>query len=285
MKAQDLFFQLSDSDEYIVRTYRCSEFRRLFREPVVGFLTITNKRVVFHSRGSSFTGKSLLLTEMPLDDVAGLSFYEGASINWLVFPVFCIISSFLIYILDIFSSGFLVNYFTALLTVIPFVLSMILRSNIMSDMAKNKVFDLFDRILGKSIDRDINRYIPYARMAAYVGLIFFSWRFAFPSEPDSSSSFIGLLLLLVVYVFVFVNMFGAYQRSFSLLIGSKSMKDKGIFIPGDTLRLLSTRDTTALQALGASPAEDATRVINELGALLMDIRQLGDLGMQKWRQQ
>ncbi|MCS7290600.1 MAG: hypothetical protein NZ699_15835 [Roseiflexus sp.] len=221
---------------------------------------------------------------MPLEDIAGLSFYEGSTINWLLFPVLCIVSSVLMFFLDMFSFKLLINYFTALFLLIPLAFLRILGSNIISESMRNKVFDLFDRALGKSIDRNIGRYIPYARISAYVGLIFFAWRYAFPSEPDSSPSLVGMLLLLAVYVFLFVSTSGVYRRSFSLLIGSRSMKDKGIFIPGDTLQLLSTRDTTALRALGASPAEDSTRVINELGALLMDIRQLGDLGIQKWKQ-
>jgi hypothetical protein len=62
------------------------------------------------------------------------------------------------------------------------------------------------------------------------------------------------------------------------------MKGPGIFIPGDSFRLLGNRNSTALETLGASPAGDASLVTRELGALLLDLQQLGDLGIQKWKQ-
>lgn len=288
MTAQNTLFKLSENGEYVVRTYRCSKFKRWFREPVVGFLTITNRRVVFHSNGSSIMGKSTLITEMPLDDVAGLSVYDGLSINWLLFIVFCVATSIIVTIFDRLTMGFLINHFVGVLLVIPFVVLWLFRGNIISREAKDKTFQLLDRIFSRTISRDIDIYLSYTKFAAYIGVVFTGWRLAFPStdlnpESQSQNSFMGMLILLAIYGFVFLNLFGAYQHTFSLLIGSKSMKDKGIFIPGDTLRLFSTRDTTALQALGGGPAEDAESVIKELGALLTDIRHLGDIGIEKWR--
>jgi len=94
----------------------------------------------------------------------------------------------------------------------------------------------------------------------------------------------GWILLLGFLGFIYMVLIGNRQHSFSLYIASKTAKDSGIFIPGDTLSLFSTHDTTALQALGARPAKDASKVIQELGAMLMDIRLLGDIGIQKWKQ-
>ena len=41
-------------------------------------------------------------------------------------------------------------------------------------------------------------------------------------------------------------------------------------------------DTAAIQSLYAGPGQDAEQVVSEVGAVLTDIRQMGDLGIQKW---
>ena len=93
---------------------------------------------------------------------------------------------------------------------------------------------------------------------------------------------LNYLILLAAYFGLYLYTFGR-QRTFSLMIGSRTMKDSGIFIPGDSFRLIFFRDNTAIESISASPALDAERVVQELGALLLDIRQLGDLGIQKWK--
>jgi len=37
-------------------------------------------------------------------------------------------------------------------------------------------------------------------------------------------------------------------------------------------------------AIIAKPAQDAELIARDLGALIMDIQQLGDLGIQKWKE-
>jgi hypothetical protein len=41
---------------------------------------------------------------------------------------------------------------------------------------------------------------------------------------------------------------------------------------------------SALASLNSYPGQDAEIIVQELGALLTDIHQLGDLGIQKWLQ-
>ena len=58
------------------------------------------------------------------------------------------------------------------------------------------------------------------------------------------------------------------NKSFSLMLTSKTAKGSGIYIPGDALSMLWGRDNTAVQSLNAGPAKDAEVVVKELGALL-----------------
>ncbi len=42
----------------------------LFAPEAVGRLTVTNKRIVYHSHSESSTGHSVLVSEMPVEDAA-----------------------------------------------------------------------------------------------------------------------------------------------------------------------------------------------------------------------
>ncbi len=285
MEPVDWTFQLSDAGEQIVRTYECTRFKHWFRPPTPGYLTVTNKRVIFHSSGKSLTGQSVLSTEMPLDDVSGLSMYEGLSFNWPLFLAFSVV----LYIVSRIASSILpslfFNYWFVLLLVLPYAIIWLLSSNILQDNVRDRVFQTLDQVASDkfTVSRDLDRYRPYALILLCIGLALFAWRFSFTLGGGAVGTALSWVFLLAVYAFIFMNFFGR-QRTFSLLIGSKTMKASGIFIPGDTLQLLSTHDRTALQALGAAPSSDSSQVIKELGALLLDLQQLGDLGVEKWRQ-
>lgn len=48
--------------------------------------------------------------------------------------------------------------------------------------------------------------------------------------------------------------------------------------------IVISNDDTPGSAIIAKPAEDAELIARDLGALIMDIQQLGDLGIQKWKE-
>lgn len=279
MEPNELTFQLSSEDEEIVRSYKCFTLKRWFVPPTVGYLTVTNKRVVFHSSGKSLTGKSLLITEMPLEDVAGLSVYEGLSFNWLLFLVFTGAAYFVTRFIVALLPRFFISYWFAALLMLPYILIWLLKGNVLSDQLKEQIFE----VLGKlKISRGLNAYLPYARILLAFGLAILGWRLAFTTNFGLGTPIVAWLILLAIYAYIFITTVGR-RHSFSLQIGSKTMKDSGIFIPGDSLNLLFKRESTALQGLGASPAADASQVTRELGALLLDLQQLGDQVIQKWK--
>ena len=108
------------------------------------------------------------------------------------------------------------------------------------------------------------------------------WRLAFTSILGAGTSFLTWGILLAIYAYIIFNLVGR-RNSFSLQIGSNTMKDSGIYIPGDSFNFLPGQETTALQGLGARPAKDANEVAREIGAMLLDMKQLGDLGVEKWK--
>lgn len=283
MQPQDLIFQLCSQDEQIVRSYECTRLKRFLSPATIGHLTITNKRVVFHSTGKSITGKSLLISEMPLEDTAGVMAYNGLSINWLVF----ILVMAGLFVVSYLLSGFLPRFFFSwglgIVLMLPFGVWWFWTSNLLNPELRERVSQSLDQTLGEKVQfhRQPDRIKPYLQILFHIGLAMFTWDIVFRTRLLGDLNFLGYLVLLAVYLWIFITYFGR-SRSFSLMIASKTMKSSGIYLPGDSISLLPTRDMTALQSMSASPAADAEKVARELGALLLDIRQLGDAGIQKW---
>jgi len=280
-----LIFQLSEANERVIRTYECTRFKRWFRPPTVGYLTITNRRVVFHSSGKSLTGQSLLISEMPVEDVSGLNVYQGSSLRWLGFllyaPLAYLITEFVGRVLP----PFFRSYGLIALLILPAAAIWLLGGDILSESVREQILGSIENASGGRIKvtRDLKRYQAATMAPLYIGLVLLIWRLGFTTRILGRSPFVTWFLLLVLYGYIYLRLSGR-ARTFSLLVGSRTMKGTGIFIPGDTFRLLASRDMAAVQALGASPAKDVGQVARELGALLLDIQQLGDLGIQKWEQ-
>lgn len=282
MEPNDMIFQLCENDEKIVRTYECTRLRRLFYPVTIGYLTITNKRVVFHSRGKSFMGKSVLINEMPLEDTAGVRAYLEVSINWLFFVIFCallfIVTGFIYSLIPV-----IVNWIFGIIFLLPFFGIWLLNSNILSNQTRDNVYKYINERFQNKVQAAelFPILVPSMRFLFFIGAALLGWGIAF------SSFFLKLtplnyLIILALYFWIYLSTFGQ-QRTFSLTIGSKTMKGSGIHIPGSSFLTLLTRDNTAPNTLGAGAAKDAEKVTQELGAVLMDIRQLGDLGIQKWK--
>lgn len=284
MNSQNLFFELSGGDEQVVRTYQCTEFRQWFSRPTIGYLTITNKRIVFHSVGKSLTGQSYLVNEMPIEDVAGISVYKGISINWIAVGIFTLIAYFFATaILTLFTSTFWA-YFIAFLLILPHAVLWLLNSNFLESSLREQAFATIDGFFAGSfkVRDNLDVIMKYTRYPFNFGLFIIAWGINKLVER-SGIPLIGSSLLFVAFAIICFNLFGR-GHTFSLLIGSKTMKDSGILISGNISQALSVGNNTALQTLSASPSVDAEKVTREIGALIMDIRHLGDMGIKKWQQ-
>lgn len=281
METQELFFQLSEPDEQIVRNYECTRLRKLLSPATIGYLTVTNKRVVFHSQAKSLTGKSLLINEMPLEDAAGVSSYLGMSISWFQFALFASVLYFGTQILSALLPAFFTGWVFATLLMLPYVLMWLLSGDLLNEQVKDRIIQSANEAFQSRLDvqREIERFQPQARVLFYVGLAILAWA---TLDQSSLPGLLRLPLLAAIYFLLYLFVFGRH-RVFSLSIGSRTIKGTGIDIPGDSFRALFLRQNTAAESLSASPAVDAEQVARELGALLMDINQLGDLGIEKWK--
>jgi len=215
MNQEELIFQLSDADESIVRTYECITLKRWFVPQSTGFLTVTNKRVVFHSTGQSLTGKSLLMSEMPLEDVAGFSVYEGLSINWVLFIVFTLLAYALTQTVVAILPRFMVSFWFAALLMAPAAAIWLLRSSVLSDQFKGQVLSSvpgFAKGVPEAESR-LSEYSTFTRIPVYLGLAILAWRLALEGTGVLGLSLVAWLILLIIYGYIFFDLVGR-RRAF-----------------------------------------------------------------------
>lgn len=278
------FITLSENEQ-IIRTYQCTKLRKFLSSPTIGYLSITNKRIVYHSEGKSINGSSSIISEMPLEDVAGISTSLGISFNWIIFLLVSIVlflgSSLLEEILPRFLTGWVVS----ILLVLPYFIGFLFEKNILNkDLREQAIKKLEESSINSAIkQKDSAFYMGVFQILFYIGLAFLSWNLAFRTDLLYQAPTLGYIILLGAYFLIYILFFGRI-RSFSLRITSRTAKGTGIYIPGNFLAGIFRGNTAASQSMSAGPDKDAEVVVKELGALITDIQLMGDLGIQKWEQ-
>lgn len=280
MDTQPLTFVLSEGEQ-VVRTFECTRMRRLFASDVIGYLSITNQRVVYHSLAKSAAGESRILSEMPLEDVAGISASLNASFNWLILlgvaAVLYVVNVVAFQILP----GFLTHWAVALFLMVPYGLVFLFERQILNPQLRNQFLENLKDVPGSTLwkEKEPGFFIGIFRILFFIGLDLLAWNIV--QSLLRSAPLIGFLIVLVVAVIIYRLFFGRF-KVFSLQISSRTAKDSGITIAGMPILGLLGGDHTAAQTLQAGPGSDAEIIVRDLGAMLTDIRQLGDLGIQKW---
>lgn len=280
MNTLEYDFHLSDNEQ-IVRNYECTKRFRLLGPAISGYLTITNKRIVYHSQAKSFTGSSAIISEVALDDFSGLSTSISTSFNWIFFLIFCLIMyPITLFFFSIFSL-LLAGWIIGILLMMPYAFAFLFERNIFSQEFQNQFLGSIDQIPGGDIlkRRDRTFYLGMFRLSFWFGFALVTWNIV-QSLGLIQFTPLAFLLLAVVYYFIYRAIFGR-MNSFRLAISSRSPKNAGITIPGNPVGLILGGDA-AVQSLYSGPGRDAQQIVRELGALLTDIRQMGDLGIQKW---
>ncbi len=79
--------------EFIIRSYQCLVQKSAFSKPSDGYLQVTNKRVIYSNNTSSGGTSSLLVSEVPLEDVGSITSFVGRSMNLALLLPFVILST------------------------------------------------------------------------------------------------------------------------------------------------------------------------------------------------
>lgn len=283
-------------NEQEVRSYHCTSFKSaLLSLNAEGYLVVTSKRVVFHAFGSSFAGKSILQSEVPIEDVSGISIYKGS-----YFSFTHLIGSFF---LSMVSIG-MVNAFLA--SIIFALTRSVLQDQSFSNLdnlqtTANSLYIGFQIMLwiiaftsfavSSFLAKDNILRSAFASLAAFtltelgsINYLTSEIQNYINSEQNSGGSGFVLTLSLIAGIYAFVCFFWYARRpTMSLAVGSKGGSSTPIAISG--ISSFGIYNTAASKALSAEPAEDAEALVRELGAMVMDIQGSGDLGVNQWRAQ
>lgn len=266
--------------EVSVRTYYCTYYQsRLLGLEASGYLGVTNKRVIFQALGSSNAGTSVIQSEVPIADVSGISSYKGTyfSIGHIFAAVFAslVASGLTTSIVTLLGGivGYLSESFEAieavgwLLAIAAFFVTFVFaRHSIWKPIFATTSSVAFTVAGGGSLltgfSRSFSSLGQYQQNGGLAGLGFF---FSF---------LVGIYALFCIFWY-------ARRPTFSLAINSKGGSSTPISISGGSG--IGLFDVSAGKALAAEPAEDSESMLQELGALVLDIQMLGDMGINKWK--
>lgn len=269
------------AQEGTVRTYHCTSLAsRLLGLRAEGFLTVTNKRVIFFASGSSYGGKSVLTSEVPVADISGISTYKGTYFS---------IGHFLTAIVVSFVAG---NVASVLLSaVVGLIISSALRNTYNFSVAQAALvavglLGVVALLASGAFQRDRIWRPILASLGAFllagptaIGMVLESLS-RLSGGGGGLSAFLATAAL-AAGIYALVTMFWyARREGMSLTIGSKGGATTPIAISG--ISVFGIFNTAALRALAAEPAEDAATMIRELGALISDIQTSGDIAARNW---
>ena len=258
--------------EIVVRTYHCTNLSPIFAWiglKTDGYLTVTNKRVVYFAEGSSVygaAGNSKLYNEVPIADVANLSLSNGTrfSLKRLFFGIVCAI--------------------TFLIPIVP-ISAYVAASGALGGNPYSMRFCVFLQLAATIFLGLYSLWIPKERIGRIL-LATASLSLGLPALilgtvlPDIYRAVIALLSIVTSCYWVWCLYWFVRREYIKMKISSKSGFSHPIDIAG--VSWWSRLNFMASQASWMAPAIDANMMFKELGAIVTDIQTLGDHGVEKW---
>lgn len=258
--------------EVHIRQYKIAEMRTPFLKKAFGRLQVTNKRVIFRAAGKSFLGPIITEKEFAIEELSGIDIKSDYNFSFpiLLISIFEIILMTLLFVLAAF---FLTNasdtdYETmiaaqaiiyAFMGVFLFLISRSIRV-IPASLLFTASF-LFSSASVKSVlsPETIEDYLIYGSSTAH----------------NSSPAIMGVLCFVLVIIAVIFTILSGFVDDLQIMI-----KIKGAHDAINVSRSMVKRDWTGFLII--KPWTDTNIAIQELGALITDIKQQGDNAIPKW---
>jgi hypothetical protein len=267
--------------ENLVKTFVCSRLKSLllWNFEADGFLSVTNKRLIYWSEDSKPGERTVLQQEMKLSDASGVSLHKGRIFSWLHLAWMYLFNSLAV---------------ALLMTLLALIGS--------ASLVAMKVVAL---VIGfGSLGGAIYYYVTDKRFTnlAIPVLLNLSWLGFFIAVGAAALSSVSTLMYSAVNVFgglrgasgdgiawaIFAALAGlaylvslvlyAVRPSFSLTVFSRA-GGKAVHLAG--LRIIG-RGALSSKAMSAEPAEDSELLANQLGAMIAELQEKGDAAVEKW---
>lgn len=267
--------------EFVIRSYQCSVQKAAFSQVSDGYLQVTNKRVIYANSTKSGGSSNLLVSEVPLEDVGSISSFVGRSLNILLLIPFVILLTLISFVAGDVLPEFMTHWLFGLFLMLPFIIVWLMEKNILNQ-------DLFDRILSNlEMDKDNRKTISapgetlrkVLRTIFIIGLVLFVAGILNNYELSRSLGVLRFVLPLVVFTYVYISVIG-FQNQFGLSVSARSASGSGLTIRSNTFQSLFGKGMSTPGKI--IPTADSYTVAKELGALVLDLQQAGDLAVEKW---
>ena len=237
--------------EITVKQYDVARLRtRLKGCKADGKMQITNKRVLFRAAGKSLVGRTTYQSEFDISHIEGVEICKDYRFMWLDFFIAILLMGWSV-ALGFLVGGALVKSGSIFLNILT-ILCSIATSIPFYMMRKHYKIKLFSAGVGGGL---LSATIASAALFEYKFLMI-----------------LGVITAIYTGVLFFIAMFFSF------------------FQPNLAIVVQSSTAATAIQAVAVYsgydevlPSGDTDLVIKEIGAIINDIKTLGDLGIDKWK--
>lgn len=239
--------------EIPVKQYHLVNIRaRLIGMWAEGRLMVTNKRILFRASGRSFVGRTLMESEYTMDEISGIQISQGVRFSLFDFLIGLLLLSTSIYIPAVFLRE-AVGWFSVALFFLAGLVG---------------IFLLPRR--------------QYRWKLVCIGLMQGSCILSMFLDKGDLNSVIIISALSSMFMTVLVPI----SIFFLIMAGMKAAVDIQIMCKSGTAAAVNVcglkRDLPLWTQI--LPTQETERSIQEVGAIITDIQQLGDYGIEKWKE-
>ena len=230
-----------------------------------GRLQVTNKRIIFRAAGTSVTGKTTIHQEFKIDDISGIDITKGQRFSFMHFMFLFIISG-----LGFFIGALIGGLFEGLGSIIGGILSVLI------GFATVAGYFIFSFVLNKKNSH--KKYFGLRQMVLFAVLGIDAILMV------SSSGIAALSLFLVAILCAFNSIFLIFAPALTMTImtsgGSPALKlDRKVYM----MWPFPTKYEENSGFWQVLPWKDTDLAIKEVGAIIDDIKTMGDVAIGKWK--
>lgn len=237
--------------EVPIKQYHVADLRaRLQGLWAEGRLMITNKRVLFRASGRSFFGRTQVQSEYTIDEISGFNISRGIRFGG-------------------------VDIFLALLILALSVYG----SNILSTLIEKWFVSLLFMILG-FVGLVVIPHQKYRFHLLATGIICGSCLYIAQVATMAGKVSLVRFLLVILILLGILSLILLFKASTKSVISMSVLCKNGT---AEAIGIQSVQKFGLQWAPEVLPAEDAQQAIKEIGAIVRDIQQRGDYGIDKWK--
>jgi hypothetical protein len=264
--------------EVSVKSYLCTSFSSmLFGIKADGYLEVTNKRLLFQAAGMGATKhKSVIHSEVPISEVVGVNIYKGKGFNLLRFIGGLILTLFIVIIVAAIITP-LLSFLNDSPTTYQFIIWALFAGVLYFAYVNRDTRENDDSIIQSNI-KD-NSFKELALVAVGLGFLLTLARESIGLYSQFGSGKFAIPVFLIVLLFALYRF--SKKSAFSLFIHSKSSSNAIVRISGPSP--MGAASSAASKALTAKPGVDSLLVLQELGAVILDLQNMGEYGIEKWK--